>query len=111
MEHILIGVCLLFFAWAAYLFCRAAYQSVYLHYWGFATTGKIVELIRNEDKGEDGGITYQPVVAFTMKEGVQVQVKSSFGSQEAASFFHVGEQVGIRYSPKDPTVFAIDGLG
>jgi hypothetical protein len=88
------------------LFVWAAVRSLYLRYWGIATTGTIValELITDGD-----GDTYKPVVAFTTRQGVRIEAKSMYGTAEAGTYYRVGEQVALRYAPRKPTCFAIDG--
>ena len=88
------------------LFIWAAFQALYLHYWGIATTGTIVAL---ELTSDGDGDTYKPVVAFTTRQGVRIEAKSTYGTGEAGTFFRVGQQVPLRYVACKPTCFAIDG--
>ena len=88
------------------LFVWAAVRSLYLHFWGIATTGTIVALKLNT---VGDGDTYKPVVAFTTRQGVRIEAKSMYGTGEAGTYYQVGEQVALRYAPRKPTCFAIDG--
>jgi hypothetical protein len=99
MEYLVGSVFLALFAWAAG-------RSLYLHWWGVATTGTIIALALETD-GE--GDTYKPVVAFTTKANICIEAKSMFGLGEAGTYFRIGEQVPIRYAATNPTCFAIEG--
>ena len=99
MDYLVGGAFVAFFVWAAL-------RSLYLHYWGIATTGTIVAL---ELTSDGDGDTYTPVVAFTTRQGVHIEAKSMHGTGEAGTYYRVGEQVALRYTPRNPTCFAIDG--
>ena len=88
------------------LFLYAAYRVLYLHLRGKQTTAIIVEL-RRDDSGD--GVIFHPKVRFTTHTGTTIIAESTFGTQEAGSYFRVGQQVEVRYSPRNPTFFAIVG--
>jgi hypothetical protein len=100
MADYFVGVVFIgFFLWST---CR----SLYLLLRGVPTMGTITELVR-DDSGD--GVAYHPVVTFTTLTGTAVVAKSSFGASEANTYFHIGQQVPIRYSAKNPQFFAIKG--
>ena len=99
MAYLVGGVFIAVFVWVAL-------RSLYLRYWGIATTGTIVALERTTD---GDGETYKPVVAFTTQQGVRIEAKSMYGTPEAGTYYRVGEQVALRYAARKPTCFAIDG--
>ncbi|MBD2723127.1 DUF3592 domain-containing protein [Hymenobacter armeniacus] len=99
MDYLVGGAFIALFVWAAI-------RSFYLRYWGVATTGIIVALERTAN---GDGVTYKPVVAFTTREGVRIEAKSMYGTEEAGKYFRVGEQVALRYAASKPPRFAIDG--
>jgi len=94
-------------AFFAGLFLYAAYRVLYLHLRGERTTGIIVELRRGDST--DGAPIFHPKVQFTTHAGTTVIAESTFSTQNAGTFFRVGEQVDVRYSPRKPTFFAIVG--
>lgn len=88
------------------LFVWAVARALYLRWRGITTTGTILALVRTAD---GDGVTYAPRVTFFTQQCVRIEATSSLGTEEAGDYFRVGQQVRIRYSPTDPTCFAISG--
>ncbi|UOQ69143.1 DUF3592 domain-containing protein [Hymenobacter volaticus] len=102
MDYILylaVGASVALFGWTAS-------RALYLRWHGIATTGTITALVRTAD---GDGVSYAPRVAFFTQEGIRIEVTSSVSTQEAGDYFRVGQQVRIRYSPTNPSYFAIGG--
>lgn len=93
-------------AFVALFVCVMA-RSLYLRWWGMATTGNIVNFTVETDS--DGHKTYKPVVAFTTHEGLRVETKSMYGTANAPTRFRMGQMVTLRYAAQNPACFAIDG--
>jgi hypothetical protein len=89
------------------LFVWVVARSLYLRWWGMATTGNIVAF--EIDTTSEGLDMYTPVVAFTTHEGLGVEAKSMYGTPTAHTDFRVGQTVALRYAARKPTCFAIEG--
>jgi hypothetical protein len=88
------------------LFLWAAYRVLRLHVRGLRTTGILIDLVADE---ASEGPVFNPVVRFTTSSGVTMKVKSSFGTEGAASYYRIGQRVPVRYLAEKPEVFAIEG--
>ncbi len=62
------------------------------------TNGTVVAFMHG--RRSKGGITYRPQVAFTTSEGVDSVFTDQLGSNPPR--FQVGQEVSVRYDPKDP---------
>ena len=100
MEYIVTSAFVALFIWAAY-------RALYLHLRGLITTGTIVDIV--EDKNSDGPV-FNLVVEFITSTGVTIKAKSFYGTAGVKSYYRIGEQVTVRYSAKNPQVFAIKGF-
>jgi hypothetical protein len=89
------------------LFVWVTARSLYLRWWGIATTGIIVAF--ETDTSSEGQDTHKPVVAFTTQEGLRVEAKSMYGTPTTNTYFRLGETVALRYAARNPACFAIDG--
>lgn len=87
-------------------FIYAAYRVLYLELRGTQTSATIVEL-RRDDSGDV--VIFHPKVRFTTNTGTTIVAESAFGTSDANVLYRVGQQVEVRYSPRNPTFFAIVG--
>ncbi|MFF9894431.1 DUF3592 domain-containing protein [Streptomyces longispororuber] len=60
-------------------------------------------------RGEDGARFRHPVAAWTTRDGTECAYASRFGRGTAGGGFGVGAQVTVRYDPKAPHRFVIEG--
>lgn len=67
--------------------------------------GTVTELLPSRS---DNSTTYKPVVAFTTKDGKQIEYTSSISSNPPS--YHKGEIVEIFYDPADPYDATINGF-
>ncbi|MFN8346278.1 MAG: DUF3592 domain-containing protein [Spirosomataceae bacterium] len=64
----------------------------------YASTGTVTAL--EYSRSRKGGGTYYPIVEFRTPDGQSYTFRSEMGSKPPA--YDVGEQVEVRYNPKDP---------
>ncbi|MEU6670410.1 DUF3592 domain-containing protein [Streptomyces sp. NPDC046727] len=67
-------------------------------------------IVRHEAMRSDEGATfYHPVAAWTAGDGSTCEYSSRFGRATVGPRFGVGAQVVVRYDPKAPHRFVIEG--
>ncbi|MEU1072887.1 MULTISPECIES: DUF3592 domain-containing protein [unclassified Streptomyces] len=74
---------------------------------GVTAKGRIVrhELARTEDSGK----FYHPVAAWTTEDGRACEHSARFGRGRVENRFRVGANVTVRYDPRTPARFEIEG--
>ncbi|GHI82680.1 DUF3592 domain-containing protein [Streptomyces xanthophaeus] len=74
---------------------------------GVTAGGRIV---RHEvHRGDEGARYYHPVAAWTTRDGRECEYASRFGRGSVGAAFRVGAAAVVRYDPKDPSRFEIQG--
>ncbi|MEU9106169.1 DUF3592 domain-containing protein [Streptomyces xanthophaeus] len=74
---------------------------------GVTAEGRIV---RHEvHRGDEGARFYHPVAAWTTRDGRECEYASRFGRGSVGATFGVGAVAVVRYDPKDPSRFVIQG--
>lgn len=72
------------------------------HRWG--------RIVRHEvHRGDEGARYYHPVAAWTTRDGRECEYASRFGRGSVGAAFRVGAAAVVRYDPKDPSRFEIQG--
>lgn len=99
MNYVILGV-------VAIIFLTTLFQALRLRLYGVRTTGTVTGL-RRDDSGD--GTVFHPLVRFTTRKGVSIEVESGFGTSVGEDYFYIGRQVDILYLPRNPKVFAIVG--
>ncbi|QGZ47250.1 DUF3592 domain-containing protein [Streptomyces sp. QHH-9511] len=74
---------------------------------GVTVEGRIVR--HDVRRGDEGARYHHPVAAWTTLDGRACEYASRFGRGGVGSGFGVGALVMVRYDPKDPRRFAIQG--
>jgi hypothetical protein len=64
------------------------------------TVGEVIRLERSYSGGQVGGYEYAQVFSFSAADGRSYTVTSDVSSSPAG--FDIGEQVNVRYDPKNP---------
>jgi hypothetical protein len=67
------------------------------------------EVIRLNDRCDDDGCTYAPVVRFTLQTGNQITFESAYSSSPPA--YEVGERVTVLFPSEAPEKAEIKGAG
>lgn len=102
MDYVVTGAFVAFFLWAAY-------RVLYLHLRGLRTTGIITDIAADVEDKESDGPAFHLVVRFTTSTGETIEAKSGFGAAGVNTYYRIGEQVSVRYSAKNPQLFAVEG--
>lgn len=77
---------------------------------GVTAPGKIVDLVRKEDRDSDDGrikVMYTPVVGFTAKDGKEYTFTGSVSSNVAPQ---IGKSVAVLYDENDPKKASINSF-
>lgn len=90
------------FAVAGVLAYRQAQDASHRTARAVRTRGEVVEVDYNSSQ------QVFPTVRFAVADGSVVQARLHSSTNLAR--FHVGQQVGLRYDPRDPSWIAVDGL-
>lgn len=74
---------------------------------GVTAQGRIVR--HDVSRSDEGATFHHPVAAWTTRDGRECEYSSRFGRGSVAGHFGVGAVVMVRYDPRDPRRFAIQG--